>query len=349
MGVRGRNRSSTKAGQVNELSLFAGAGGGILGGKLLGWRTVCAVEIDPYCRRVLMQRQNDGVLDPFPIWDDVRTFDGIPWKGRIDVISGGFPCQDISAAGNGAGIDGARSGLWKEFARVIREVRPRFVFVENSPMLTARGLGVVLGDLAALGYDAEWCVLGASDVGAPHIRKRIWILAHSNGTGIRDAEQRKEGRRVDVRNSGSTESVDDGSKKSLADSDRVRKSQSKGSEQEQRRRSIDGCEELADTNGNGRLPWRSNHATEIARGRKSNRSCEQSDGMERTNDWWSVEPSMGRVVNGMAHRMDRLRSLGNGQVPAVAALAWRTLNRQRCHFACANSRSMAPLEQEEIQ
>lgn len=162
---------------MNELALFAGAGGGILGGHLLGWRTVCAVEWEPYAASVLVARQNDGVLPPFPIWDDVCTFDGKPWRGIVDVVSGGFPCQDISSAGKGAGIDGERSGLWGEMARIICEVRPGRVFVENSPMLTSRGLGRVLGDLAAMGFDARWGVLGAHHVGAPHKRERIWIVA----------------------------------------------------------------------------------------------------------------------------------------------------------------------------
>jgi DNA (cytosine-5)-methyltransferase 1 len=163
-------------GQLRELALFAGAGGGILGGKLLGWKTVCAVETDPYCASVLVARQNDGFLPAFPIWDDVRTFDGKPWRGIVDVVSGGFPCQDISIAGNGAGLAGEKSRLWFEFQRIIGEVRPVYVFVENSPMLTLRGLDRVLGGLASLGYNAEWGTLGACDVGAPHIRKRIWLL-----------------------------------------------------------------------------------------------------------------------------------------------------------------------------
>ena len=167
---------------MNELALFAGAGGGILGGKLLGWKTICAVEWEPYPTSVLITRQNEGILAPFPIWDDVCTFDGRPWRGRVDVVSGGFPCQDISAAGKGAGIDGARSGMWSHMARIVREVGPRFVFVENSPMLTSRGLGRVLGDLAAMGYDARWGVLGAVDAGAPHKRDRIWIVADALGT-----------------------------------------------------------------------------------------------------------------------------------------------------------------------
>ncbi len=164
---------------LNELALFAGAGGGILGGLLCGFRTVCAVEIEPYCREVLMRRQDEGHIEPFPIWDDVRTFRGEEWRGVVDIVTGGFPCQDISVAGNGAGLDGERSGLWKEFARIVREVRPRYVLVENSPALTTRGLDRVLGDLAAMGYDAEWGVLGAIDAGAPHVRNRIWIVANA--------------------------------------------------------------------------------------------------------------------------------------------------------------------------
>lgn len=167
---------------LRELALFAGAGGGVLAGRILGWRTVCAVEIEPYCREALCRRQNNANLAPFPIWDDVRTFDGYPWRGVVDVVSGGFPCVDISVAGKGAGITGKHSGLWKEFARVIREVGPRYAFVENSPLLTKRGIHVVLGDLAQMGYDAEWGVLGADDAGANHRRKRIWIVAHRDSS-----------------------------------------------------------------------------------------------------------------------------------------------------------------------
>lgn len=168
---------------LRELALFAGVGGGILGGKILGWRTVCAVERDAYASSVLVARQNDGFLAPFPVWDDVCTFDGKPWRGIVDVVSGGFPCQDISIAGRGAGITGTRSRLWVEMARIIGEVRPRFAFVENSPMLVNRGLDVVLGDLAAMGFDARWGIVSAADVGAPHLRERIWIVAHAVRVG----------------------------------------------------------------------------------------------------------------------------------------------------------------------
>ena len=165
-------------GGLRELALFAGAGGGILGGKLLGWRTVCAVEIEPYPASVLMQRQNDGILPPFPIWDDICTFDGKPWKGIVDVVSGGFPCQDISIGGKGAGLSGERSGLWREMRRVVSEVGPGIVWVENSSALIIRGLGTILGDLAALGFDKiESGILSTRDVGGNNLRERTWILA----------------------------------------------------------------------------------------------------------------------------------------------------------------------------
>ena len=231
---------------MNELALFAGAGGGILGGKLLGWRTVCAVEKDPYARDVLVARQNDGCLPPFPIWDDVCTFDGRPWKGIVDVVSGGFPCQDISAAGKGAGIKGKRSGLWNEMARIIGEVRPYLVFVENSPLLVRRGLVIVLSNLTSMGYDAQWCCIGASNVGAPHERKRIWIVA-SNANG----------------------------------------SQCKG-------RKLSGGKNKKHTNTS---------------------FC----------PWWKNQPGILGVAYGVANQMDRLKAIGNGQVPAVAALAWNIL------------------------
>lgn len=161
---------------MNELALFAGAGGGILGGTLLGWRTVCAVEIEPYAASVLIQRQNDGILPPFPIWDDVCTFDGRPWRGIVDVISGGFPCQDISVASSTkTGINGKRSGLWEEMRRIIGEVRPRHILIENSPEIVNRGGVRVITDLALLGYSAQWGVIGADFIGGPLERERIWI------------------------------------------------------------------------------------------------------------------------------------------------------------------------------
>lgn len=169
---------------VYSLHLFAGAGGGLLADILSGVQPVCAVEIEPYPQRVLKHR-----FPGLPIWDDVCTFradnpdcaECFAWlreHRHALVVAGGFPCQDISCAGKGGGVEGGeRSGLWREFARILGEIRPRFAFVENSPFLVGRGLGIVLGDLAALGYDARWQVLAAGDVGARHLRERIWIAA----------------------------------------------------------------------------------------------------------------------------------------------------------------------------
>lgn len=166
---------------MRELALFAGGGGGILGAKLLGWRTVCAIEIDPIARGVLLDRQRDDLFPPFPIWDDVRTFDGRPWAGEIDVITAGFPCQGISLAGKGEGLEDERSGLWAHAARIIDEVGPGFILIENSGSLKGRGLRRVLGDLARMGFNAEWGTFTACAAGAPHVRRRLFLLAYANG------------------------------------------------------------------------------------------------------------------------------------------------------------------------
>jgi len=286
---------------VNELALFAGAGGGILGGHLLGWHTVCAVERDAYAAGVLVQRQNDGLLPPFPIWDDVCTFDGRPWRGIVDVVSGGFPCQDISAAGRGAGIDGGKSGLWVEMARIIREVRPRYVLVENSPMLTARGLGRVLGDLASMGFDARWGVLGAIDVGAPHRRDRIWIAANARSERLSESRGWP--------GNGSTDVADaDGAR--LEGHSKIRQSK---------------VAEL----GSGSALANAAHERHVRRIGSMAEAEGSNDDRGSANDgsrqWWAAEPDVGRVAHGMAARVDRLKAIGNGQVPAVAALAWRIL------------------------
>ena len=269
---------------MNELALFAGAGGGILGGHLLGWRTVCAVEWEPYAASVLVQRQNDGILSTFPIWDDVQTFDGRPWRGIVDVVSGGFPCQDISAAGKGAGIEGERSGMWREMARVVSEVRPAYVYIENSPMLTIRGGTRVIADLTALGYDTKWTVMGAADVGANHQRDRIWIVANANS-------QRQQ-----------TES--DSKFNSQTNQDRE-----------------------TDQSGSGSQVFSYSYLSQQQR-RSISSGIQQKNSYACDSRWWTTEPNVGRVANGVAARMDRLKAIGNGQVPAVAATAFRLLSNQ---------------------
>jgi DNA (cytosine-5)-methyltransferase 1 len=164
---------------LTVLDLFSGIGGFSLGlERTGGFKTIAFCEIDPFCRRVLNKHWPE-----VHIYEDVQKLT-LP-AGFADVICGGFPCQDISNAGKGAGIEGERSGLWKEYARIIGEVRPRYVLVENVAALLGRGLGRVLGDLAALGYDAEWHCIPASAVGAPHRRDRVWIVAYSGQGSVR--------------------------------------------------------------------------------------------------------------------------------------------------------------------
>ena len=157
-------------------SLFAGIGGFDLGLERSGMQCGWQVEIDPYATKILEKHWPN-----VPRWADVRTFPPPEGDWEVDVICGGFPCQDISFAGKGAGLAGARSGLWYEFARIIGVLRPRYVVVENVAALLVRGMGDVLGTLASLGYDAEWHVIPASAVGAPHRRERVWIVAYANG------------------------------------------------------------------------------------------------------------------------------------------------------------------------
>ena len=180
-----------------ELALFAGAGGGILGTKLLGWRVVCAVEINPYCREVLLRRQEEGILEAFPIWDDVRTFDGKPWRGKVDVVTAGFPCQPWSVAGKQRGEVDERN-LWPDTIRIIGEVRPRYCLLENVPnLLVHEYFGTILRDLAESGYDARWKVISAAEVGAPHLRNRIWVVAHDSRAGTRLEKHRGRGKGAD--------------------------------------------------------------------------------------------------------------------------------------------------------
>ena len=289
---------------MNELALFAGAGGGILGGHLLGWRTVCAVEWEPYPASVLVARQNDKVLPSFPIWDDVQTFDGKPWRGIAQVVSGGFPCQDISAAGKGKGITGERSSMWKHMARIIGEVRPQYVLVENSPMLSIRGLGVVLGDLSEMGFNAEWGVISAGDIGAPHLRERIWVVA----TNVANSNSRMCGGGGTI-------------KTSRNDSNgQLYNSQSEQTTHDIWSKTI-GCSSVCGEKNVG--DSKSARFTSCFKGQGQRESWGASIG---TSQWWEIEPPLDRVVDGMADRVDRLKAIGNGQVPLCAATAWRILS-----------------------
>ncbi|MCT9288093.1 DNA cytosine methyltransferase [Acinetobacter baumannii] len=300
---------------MNELSLFAGAGGGILASYLLGWRTVCAVERDAYAAQVLAQRQNDGILEAFPIWSDITSFDGKPWRGIVDVISGGFPCQDISSAGKGAGIEGERSGLWAEMARIIGEVRPRYVFVENSPMLVSRGLTRVISDLAKMGYDAQWARFSASNFGAPHIRDRIWIVAHSQSIGCKT-----NGLSIGTQQEKSLSGIKG---KDVANPKSIRLEQAwkcKSSSEKW----LTGCgHELPDSNCE-RCKQMEQRVFSRTQSEGSSDPSQYSS-FTRGGEWWAIEPELGRVADGVANRVDRLKAIGNGQVSIVAKSAFEFL------------------------
>lgn len=158
-------------------SLFSGIGGLDLGLERAGMRCLWQVEIDDFCRRVLTKHWPD-----VPKYGDIRELSDDELR-PVDLICGGFPCQDISNAGKRAGINGERSGLWSEYIRLVRVLRPRFVLVENVAAILFRGLDTVLGDLAASGYDAEWQCIPAAAIGAPHIRDRCYVVAYTDGDG----------------------------------------------------------------------------------------------------------------------------------------------------------------------
>lgn len=271
---------------MNELALFAGAGGGLLASELLGFRTVCAVEIDDYARSVLLARQNDRILRPFPIWDDVQSFDARPWRGVVDVVSGGFPCIDISVARamwGRDGLDGEKSGLWTEYLRIVDECQPRIVWGENSPALKDKGLDRIIQALSERGYVCKWITLGADDCGSPHVRKRLWFLAthpdkprlERHAGNVDDAQGRQN---------------QDGS---LANA------------------SVLAC-----------------HFCGYQSGTDDRYGCPNcfGEGLDGDDSGPGILPGLSGMADGVACRVDRLRAIGNGQVPIVAATAWRILN-----------------------
>lgn len=269
---------------VKVLDLFAGIGGFTIGLERAGFETAAFCEIDPYAQKVL--RKNwPGV----PIYDDVRTItaerlasDGI----GVDVITGGFPCQDISVSGNQAGIqDGTRSGLWSECARLIGELRPRYAIFENVTNLLNGERGAwfkrVLWDISALGYDAEWHCIPASELGAHHHRDRIWIIAYPGGEHGRNNTQ-------------------------LA-TDQAERSQSAIN-------LATICADVADTN-----------SAQRKRGSLSFGIQSQYTNIVGASGW-GAEPDVGRVANGIPARSHRLKCLGNAVVPPIPELIGRAIN-----------------------
>jgi DNA (cytosine-5)-methyltransferase 1 len=274
---------------LNGLDLFSGIGGiGLALGKQV--RTVTYCESDRYAQGVLLSRMRSGDIDTAPIWDDVRTLKA-EMLPKIDIIFGGFPCQDISVAGNGAGLGGERSGLFFEILRLAKEIKPKFIFLENVPAIRTRGLNIVAESLARIGYDCRWDIVSAAEVGAPHLRKRWFLLAHANSVGLR-----KEQRTKHIQRPRSIQPDDNGKAQSLANSTGTGLP---------RRESGDGSRKNAEIQ---------------SRGKDNGRMLEPVG-----RGWWEIEPNVGRVANGVQMRVDRLRCLGNSVVPRQAQEAFMRL------------------------
>jgi DNA (cytosine-5)-methyltransferase 1 len=314
---------------VNVGSLFAGIGGFDLGFERCGMRVAWQVERDPFCRAVLARHFPEAER-----FEDVREV-GAAELRPVDLICGGFPCQDLSAAGRGAGLDGARSGLWSEFARIVRELRPRYVVVENVPaLLTGKGkrwdrapIGRVLGDLAEAGYDAEWARLSAGEFGAPHLRRRVWIVAYPARDAEAGSAPQSGTERQRARAGGAPRRA-----REAADADRDRRAQglllSTGSEQRSGSPdAVGGCPVAAVADAEGE-PERAGLRACRAEGERRRRPAD-GGGSEAAHAW-ATEPDVGRVADGVPDRVDRLAALGNSLVPEIAEwIGWRVLDYER--------------------
>ncbi|WP_421878513.1 DNA cytosine methyltransferase [Pacificispira sp.] len=284
--------------KLRILDLFSGIGGFSLGlERTGGFETAAFCEIEKYPRSVLAKRW-PGI----PVLGDVRevTHASLGSAGLlpIDVICGGFPCQDLSVAGSGVGLAGARSGLWSEIARLTGELRPSFVLVENVAALTFRGLGTVLGDLAEIGYDAEWHCIPASALGAPHRRDRIWILAYPSSNRhqrpiIRDRPS------VDLRRPICEICTDRSQVRTVSDPH--------------------GLDCGFGRNRSGSSDRRDSRPC-VAGKTLGSSQCDLSIGA-----WFASEPDLDRLADGIPYQLDRLRCLGNSIVPQVVEWLGRSV------------------------
>ena len=325
---------------LRVLDLFSGIGGFSLGLERAGMKPVAFCEIEPYCRAVLGKRWPN-----VPVYHDVRELTGEKLRADgivADVICGGFPCQDISCAGKREGIDGKRSGLWGEYARIIGEIRPAYAIVENVAALAIRGLDRVLGDLAALGYDAEWHCIPASAVGAPHRRDRIWIVAYANSAEWRahtaPCGQFQRQNSVPQRQEGPSGFA--GRSYDVANTSRLFRN---GGEHNGR----SDCESTVtiSQSGNGgdathmahterwRLPARHEQHHEGNAVFLTPRSREGA--WDHVGETWRTEPRLDRVAYGVPNQMDRCVALGNAVVPQIPEIIGRAIIAAQSELARA--------------
>ena len=313
------------------MHLFAGLGGGLLADRILGHEPIIAVEWDKYCCQVLRERASEGWFPNLQVWQgDVRLFDPSEYAGKVDCIHAGFPCQDISVAGKQAGVGTeTRSGLYREVLRIARVVRSQYLFLENVAAIVNNGLGTVLADITALGYDSEWLCLRASDCGAKHHRDRWWLLANARHSGI--CERREPGDAVEnvrlsstiFRNDVSSREKQKGEILAVTDNKRCK---------EFIPSCISNSKDIAGWSVNENVPNSQRIGLSGQREPINALSAAKENDREATgteygcsSDFWSIEPDLGRVANGIPNRIQRLKGLGNAQVPIQAAVAFQLL------------------------
>jgi len=271
---------------LNGISLFSGYAGIDL--ALSEWvKPIIYCEIEKYAQAILLSRMDDESIPFAPIWNDVTTLDGTKFRGLVDVIYGGFPCQDISCAGLGKGLEGKRSGLFYEIIRICQEASPQFIFLENVPAIRTNGSVEVQEALASIGYDCRWGALSAAEIGANHKRDR-WFCLATNASNSRHGVILQQKQELWCKEK--TDTGRDGKAQSLADSFSV------GTQIQANR----GFSTIEMSRGPGKTG-----ATSA--------------------DWWSSEPDMGRVVDGCPNRSHRIKALGNGVVPLQVKTAFKIL------------------------
>jgi len=287
---------------MKVLDLFSGIGGFSLGLERAGMETVAFCEFDEHARKVLKKH-----WPHVPIHNDVRTLDGKKYRGTVDVVCGGFPCQDLSTAGKQAGFDGERSSLYREMLRIISECMPRYAIFENvTGLLTGesgRWFGQFLYDLASIGYDAEWHCVSASELGAHHHRDRVWIIAYPNNDGQAATKERE----------GTEE---------RGDSNKTRQKPAKQSE---RCGSSSVNELLADSDSNRLQGQRQDRGVARQVGLCGRAWWDEIKAISAAGAGWEVEPELGRVVNGVPNRSHRLKQLGNAVVPQIPEAIGRAI------------------------
>lgn len=313
---------------MRVLDLFSGIGGFSLGLERAGMETVAFCEFDKHAQAVLKKHWPN-----VPIFEDVRTLDAKQFRGSIDVVCGGFPCQDLSNAGKKAGISGERSGLYREMLRIIGECLPRYAIFENVSALLSgdkgRWFAQFLYDLASLGYDAEWHCISASFIGAPHHRDRIWIIAYPNdngqsaakvGPGFREGNDNSKKRKESASEldglfskgiSANTESWDD------------RKCKQRKTERQKQEFGKSACRAQIFANANANVQ-RCERFAKVAHHLKQQIELMRSSEDDRRRFNLS-EPALCGANDGVPRRLDRLKRLGNAVVPQIPEAIGRAI------------------------